>query len=368
MANQEKMSRFSLESLTKDELMALSLGLVADKKGWEAIRECARLYGNDFMLHALPHAKKLELYAICQALNLNHEEGKKLSERLYREWKDDPMLVVYYEKLEDIFSLAPSLEQIEEIAQRGGRGAGPLVRHLEYRYKQQAPLAPTPSWISDYHLEIEKVPRIRGYFREEISREMMIYNLMMRQDIILSTQEGELVAEEREKILRKFVYQVSEEDWDEFTKSLQVNEEEILDIRMNLDVFRAYGPVNARQGTDYSHLNDNQGEPDRDKIYGGERMFTEKDWFTGNCFICLRRIRSYHHALRRPYVQGGWSGCFCSFECLRKTIDQEDEILHGIVTMIEKDILSYGIQDREYKEPESPKRHDYSQLLDLLKF
>lgn len=115
------------------------------------------------------------------------------------------MLVVYYEKIEDIFYLIPSMEYIEELAVIGGHRMGPLIRHLECQYKLHTPFAPIPSWVGDYGSDISTVSRIK-----------------------------------------EFIEGVSDEELKVFTKSLSVNEDEIMDIRMSLDVFRAHGPVNAR--------------------------------------------------------------------------------------------------------------------------
>ena len=41
------------------------------------------------------------------------------------------------------------------------------------------------------------------------------------------------------------------------------------------------------------------------------------EWFTGECEICERDIRSPKHAIRFPMDEGGWYGCFCSPEHLK---------------------------------------------------
>lgn len=101
--------------------------------------------------------------------------------------------------------------------------------------------------------------------------------------------------------------------------------------------------------------------------YGGCRMFlcnhdskdengNIKKWFSGNCDMCMNKIEKYHQAVRRPLLTGGWSGCFCSFECVRKfyisvlhyeTSDTEYYNTYGyLVDYFEDSILSNGIQDR----------------------
>lgn len=139
-------------------------------------------------------------------------------------------------------------------------------------------------------------------------------------------------------------------------------------------LFRAYGPAHPLSSTD----------PDDFKL-GGDRMLLRSarddsddpalnddeellDWFEGICEVCKRRIQSRWHCLRMPVQDGGWTGNFCSFECLKDqartyTADAGDPLLSEkgkspeelMVDEIEKDIRLHGIQDRLITEndPES---------------
>ena len=53
-----------------------------------------------------------------------------------------------------------------------------------------------------------------------------------------------------------------------------------------------------------------------DKI---EAQYTR--WFTGRCQTCLRSIRDLSHAVRLPVEEGGWSGCYCSVDCIHNDND-----------------------------------------------
>lgn len=75
----------------------------------------------------------------------------------------------------------------------------------------------------------------------------------------------------------------------------------------------------------------------------------EKEWFTGACDVCKRRIRDRSHALRYPYKNGGWVGVFCSFNCL-----EDSEFFSGIedfdqyvrMENLGSTLMSDGIMDR----------------------
>ena len=81
--------------------------------------------------------------------------------------------------------------------------------------------------------------------------------------------------------------------------------------------------------------------------YGGRRMLLDtlyeydeyldeykSEWFTGNCQQCSLKIAYPHYAIRKPRFKGGWSGCYCSWECLKDEMEtllqQLDEIDGGI--------------------------------------
>lgn len=59
---------------------------------------------------------------------------------------------------------------------------------------------------------------------------------------------------------------------------------------------------------------------------GGERMLLDDgtvSWFRGSCDYCLKFIRTQQHALRLPWADGGWRGCYCSFRCMHSELDDE---------------------------------------------
>jgi len=99
--------------------------------------------------------------------------------------------------------------------------------------------------------------------------------------------------------------------------------------------------------------------------YGGCRMFLcdlfdyneeydfVEDWFTGNCQQCLLKIRHRWYAVRQPRSMGGWDGCFCSWDCVRKwqkekeDFEMEEDLLtKKLIDIYEQKTKEIGIQDR----------------------
>jgi hypothetical protein len=46
------------------------------------------------------------------------------------------------------------------------------------------------------------------------------------------------------------------------------------------------------------------------------------EWFTDNCDYCNLKIKHKTHAVRVPMKMGGWSGTFCSFNCIQNFIQE----------------------------------------------
>jgi hypothetical protein len=124
----------------------------------------------------------------------------------------------------------------------------------------------------------------------------------------------------------------------------------------NIILFRILGPVNNLY---------NQSLDANDYIctkYGGCRMFTcicfdtidpyddsitqNYEWFLGYCQQCLNRIQNKFWAVRKPLVDGGWIGCFCSWDCVRESIDKPDIALREIINASEEQLIKIGIQER----------------------
>lgn len=78
-----------------------------------------------------------------------------------------------------------------------------------------------------------------------------------------------------------------------------------------------------------------------------------EDWFLGYCQECMLRIRHRHYSVRMPRPHGGWTGCFCSFDCVRKRLEfieatkaEPDLLTHALIDGFDKKLQEVGIQDR----------------------
>ncbi len=120
---------------------------------------------------------------------------------------------------------------------------------------------------------------------------------------------------------------------------------------------RIYGPANPSINPTVQEM-----------LYGGERMFTSLiisdspifgdiaiDWFVGYCEMCNLGIRRRWHAVRSPNNSGGWTGCYCTWKCVRDELVTSDSfdgtikanlLSMGLVNEMEKQIIKTGVQDR----------------------
>lgn len=127
--------------------------------------------------------------------------------------------------------------------------------------------------------------------------------------------------------------------------------------------FQEFGPVNSIY-TVNPHLLDSDHECVK---YGGCRMllcneFEElatdgeeidfmgvdydtqiSDWFRDSCDVCLKKISNRRYALRLPLCNGGWRGCYCSFECMKGLANDPQTAL--MVGRMQQQLKTIGIRD-----------------------
>lgn len=72
----------------------------------------------------------------------------------------------------------------------------------------------------------------------------------------------------------------------------------------------------------------------------------EKNWFTGLCNYCMLGIRNKSHAVRFPVENGGWKGCYCSFECMKEALSYIDDKANFRLDIMKEVLLADGIMDR----------------------
>lgn len=81
------------------------------------------------------------------------------------------------------------------------------------------------------------------------------------------------------------------------------------------------------------------------------------DYFTGVCDNCLRQIPYRIWAVREPLLEGSWSGCYCSFNCIEEAQDKrigDQTVIPQQRVLLEKvmaDMERIGIQDRTSNAP-----------------
>lgn len=68
------------------------------------------------------------------------------------------------------------------------------------------------------------------------------------------------------------------------------------------------------------------------------------DWFRKSCDVCLKPIPHRHYAIRKPLNHGGWSGCYCSFDCLKLRVTDENCAI--MVGRMKEQLDVIGIRDR----------------------
>lgn len=143
-----------------------------------------------------------------------------------------------------------------------------------------------------------------------------------------------------------------------------------LGLQTNVLLYQVLGPSNLQVGTDLS-------EDGPCTTFGGCRMFTctqfqitdeeasqlegglatrrsyatnesvQYPWFKGSCDVCLSRIAKPCYAVRRPMPDGGWNGCFCSWDCVEKQLCLLGDGTIAQIPSFRKEMMLVGIQDRD---------------------
>jgi hypothetical protein len=294
----------------------------------------------------------------------------------------DRAAAVYLLNLETVFVVQPDEQFVRGILRRieDSDMEGPGINAAEHFFLEKlrhiSEYAPIPKYIKDFDIVIEQLPRLQVSTTEYITPDLVAKYIQERLDSMgqyLEIPEDESVQD----VLSEMVSNLDASQYDEIVQKMAIDPEEVKRIRDNKDVFRVYGPVNPYPDTDFTELVTEE-EPDINLLFGGARMFADlsqeidtetstplDEWFTGYCMQCSLRIRSYHHAVREPGILGGWSGCFCSWDCVRGSIrdgkdnfsfegDTEDPaklnmftIQLALTVQIENDMNEIFIADRD---------------------
>lgn len=238
------------------------------------------------------------------------------------------------------------------------------------------PYADKPEWVKDFRLDTS-VPLPHSDDLNEQAQQILLREYSAETEIPdTETLIGYLTdgmahagisftnIEEVRQTLRGILPNLSSSQTrDLLTESLGDRVDEVLrdgrlsTLQDNTTLFRILGPSNP--------ILNSKAE---DFLRGDDRMFLcalydydeeEEEiqpWFTGNCSVCMRRIAHYWYAVRVPKPQGGWAGCYCSWEHAREDVfNRETPDVAGIAILdvVEPRVIDVGIQDRTEDEFET---------------
>lgn len=121
----------------------------------------------------------------------------------------------------------------------------------------------------------------------------------------------------------------------------------VQELENNVERFRFLGPANILTGSRSRDVLSGLAEL---RMFEDNRITADdeerENWFTGNCDECWYKIRDQRHAVRKPLVEGGWQGEFCSWDCVRLHCDDNDEIIQREMTFyFEEQMNKHKIYD-----------------------
>lgn len=250
-----------------------------------------------------------------------------------------------------------SNETLKEFLKEKIKKFSKFQRIPEYILKERIPLQ-GHNYKEDPSSLVVAIPKA-----EELSQ-LLIDDLTQHLTNTLSQQElDEMVMELRntinESTATTFLYRISQPI---YTKLF-------LDRDNDTELIRTFGPANtfvlendldivlsSRMFTCRKFIDQNPDDDNSMESYHPSSF----SWFKGNCDRCLKKIRAYHHAVRIPMEGGGWLGCFCCWNCVRKSIGrsktkEEDLFLpkgirRNLSWYFQDKIEKYGIYDRDYSD------------------
>lgn len=131
----------------------------------------------------------------------------------------------------------------------------------------------------------------------------------------------------------------------------------LLDFNLNLDHICAYyGGCRMLTCTCSSTLDDDDAEI---SDFSDADAWRNREWFTGYCGQCNRRIDSRANTVRIPLPDGSWHGCYCSVKCMEEIYTNTDlnvfgsdepladiEAVKMLWSLVDEQLKTYGIEDR----------------------
>jgi hypothetical protein len=200
-----------------------------------------------------------------------------------------------------------------------------------------------------YNTLIPEVPELKVDF-SVVDLNDTTENVRLLSEGLMSLGIGIDNLESARNEIRKKLNECSEAEKMQLLEPILINNNNDI-LQRDSELFKYLGPANP-------HFNSDVEYPHICYKYGGCRMLTctcfeidsddipLNDWFTGVCNVCLLKIRSRAHAIRKPLSMGGFVGCFCSFECLRKHMTISNMVNELMIDKMESDLLKFKIIDR----------------------
>ena len=178
-------------------------------------------------------------------------------------------------------------------------------------YEESLPPAQVPEWVKDFGLTVEQET--------------------LEEEPLPSTESLLVELEKMEREYLEAILLLSSSTARKVLLGVKVEPEEQI---KELEHFRKYGPscLGERMFASEGVVQDFD-DIDNTTAFG---------WFSGRCDECGKNIQGKECCLRQPREGGGWSGCYCSLDCL-KVIDNSPR-----VDILAFQLNTFGIQKRNH--------------------
>ena len=194
-------------------------------------------------------------------------------------------------------------------------------------------------------LKIKPMPEIRT---EVPPIDDLVDQLIVKMDNAGITITDEVIEEAKDKLRQVINVSTQDELKEMLSEFIDLNQRDSLQDDKYL--FRVLGPCNPDPTSVAEDLE-----------FGGSRMFIDSssdynedigqidDWFEGNCNYCLERIADRWNSVRVPKLNGGWEGCFCSWDCANDWHDNSnsyDDVTAKLLWIFARQCYEIGIYQR----------------------
>lgn len=247
------------------------------------------------------------------------------------------------------------------LAEADSSGNFVIYNYLHDKLLPLQETAPKPEWVNNTYQELptsEQLEEEAASILDMVAtEEIPLPDTDALVDFMVAGMEADGISidniEEARNVLRASLAQLSPEQINDLTRG-RVEEalktENLNSLQNNEQLFRILGPSNPQIGATMEDFLTSQDRMFTCSLYDYDEDEDEtEDWFLGHCLVCSRKIENYWYAVRAPHTQGGWSGCYCSFEHARQDLLNRDEPRLSdvaILDLVEIKTKQTGIQDR----------------------